>query len=224
MNTSLRRTSGLAALALVATIGLAACSEDSGDATASSDGGSSSSAPMESGSPSDMSSDMTSDMSNDMSDEPFGPACSDIPASGPGSFQGMTSAPVASAASANPVLKTLVTAVKQAGLVDTLNSAEDITVFAPANAAFEKIPPKTLKAVLADKKTLTDILTYHVVPGRLAPDQLAGSHKTLQGGKLMVKGSGEDFTVGSDGAKVVCGNVQTANATVYVIDSVLMPS
>jgi uncharacterized surface protein with fasciclin (FAS1) repeats len=221
MNTSLRRTSGLAALALVATLGLSACGDDSGDATASSPA-SSSSTPMESDSPSDMSS---SDMGGTaMTDEPFGPACADIPASGPGSFKGMTTAPVASAASANPVLKTLVAAVTKAGLVDTLNSAEDITVFAPANAAFEKIPPKTLKAVLADQKTLTDILTYHVVPGRLSPDQLAGTHKTLEGKDVTVEGSGESFTVGADGANVVCGNIQTANATVYVLDSVLMPS
>jgi uncharacterized surface protein with fasciclin (FAS1) repeats len=63
-----------------------------------------------------------------------------------------------------------------------------------------------------------------VVPGQLTPDQLAGTHKTLEGGKITVKGSGEDFTVGNGGAKVVCGNIPTANATVYVIDSVLMPS
>ena len=66
------------------------------------------------------------------------------------------------------------------------------------------------------------MLTYHVVSGRLSPEMLAGTHKTLQGTTLTVKGSGEDFTV--NGAKVVCGNVQTANATVYLVDGVLSPA
>jgi uncharacterized surface protein with fasciclin (FAS1) repeats len=158
----------------------------------------------------------------------FGSACSAVPASGAGSFNGMETAPVATAASANPVLSTLVAAVKAAGLVDTLNNAPNITVFAPANAAFAKIPAATLNGVLADKAELTKILEYHVVAGRLTPAELAGSHTTLEGGTITVAGSGTDYTVtgGSAGntANVICGNVQTANATVYIIDSVLMPS
>ena len=134
----------------------------------------------------------------------------------------MAQVPVASAASGNPLLSTLVTAVKKAGLVDSLNTAPALTVFAPTNDAFKKIPAATLDKVLADKKTLTSILTYHVVAGKLTPAELAGTHKTLQGDEVSVSGSGADFTV--DGAAaVVCGNVQTANATVYIIDSVLMP-
>jgi uncharacterized surface protein with fasciclin (FAS1) repeats len=135
----------------------------------------------------------------------------------------MATAPVASAASANPVLSTLVTAVKKAGLVDTLNSQEAITVFAPTNDAFAALPPKTLESVLADKQTLTKILTYHVVAGKITPDQLAGTHKTLEGDSLKISGSGDSFTVGAQKAQVVCGNVPTANATVYIVDSVLMP-
>lgn len=154
----------------------------------------------------------------------FGAGCSAVPAdaSNPGSFQAMSQVPVATAASGNPLLSTLVTAVKKAGLVDSLNSAEGITVFAPTNDAFGKIPKADLDKALADKKTLTSILTYHVVAGKLTPESLAGPHKTLQGGELTVAGSGEDFKVNGD-ASVVCGNVQTANATVYIIDSVLMP-
>jgi uncharacterized surface protein with fasciclin (FAS1) repeats len=140
----------------------------------------------------------------------------------------MATAPVATAASANPVLSTLVTAVKAAGLVDTLNNAQGITVFAPANAAFAKIPAATLSSVLANQAELTKILTYHVVSGRLTPAQLAGTHTTLEGGTITVTGSGENFTVtggsSSNTASVICGNVQTANATVYIIDSVLMPA
>jgi uncharacterized surface protein with fasciclin (FAS1) repeats len=158
----------------------------------------------------------------------FGSGCSSVPTSGSGSFTGMAQDPVATAASNNPVLSTLVTAVKAAGLVDTLNSAQGITVFAPANAAFQKIPSATLTSVLANKAELTKILTYHVVSGRLSPDQLAGTHKTLEGGSLTVSGSGEVFTVtggsASNTANIVCGNVQTANATVYIIDTVMMPA
>ena len=154
----------------------------------------------------------------------FGSGCAAVPtdASNPGSFAAMAKEPVATAASGNPVLTTLVGAVKKANLVDSLNTAQGITVFAPANAAFEKIPAATLDGVLADNEQLTKLLTYHVVPGRLAPDQLAGTHTTLEGEQLTVAGSGTDFTVNGT-SSVVCGNVQTENATVYIVDGVLMP-
>jgi uncharacterized surface protein with fasciclin (FAS1) repeats len=153
----------------------------------------------------------------------FGPGCSAIPKDGAGSFNGMATAPVATAASANPLLETLVAAVGAAELGDTLNSAEGITVFAPTNDAFGKIPKKDLDGVLADKALLTKILTHHVVAGQLSPDQVAGTHETLAGDKIEVKGSDEEFTVGKENAAVLCGNIPTANATVYVIDTVLMP-
>ncbi|MEU1735630.1 fasciclin domain-containing protein [Streptosporangium sp. NPDC020145] len=157
-----------------------------------------------------------------VADTPFGMACSAVPASGEGSFTGMADDPVATAASNNPALSTLVAAVKKAGLVDTLNSADGITVFAPTNDAFAKIDKKTLTKVLADKKTLTAILTYHVVPGRKTPTDLRhGSFTTLQGGTVTTTGSGRDYMVGD--ARVVCGNVPTRNATVYIVDTVLMP-
>jgi uncharacterized surface protein with fasciclin (FAS1) repeats len=153
---------------------------------------------------------------------PFGSACSAVPSSGAGSFTGMAEVPVATAASANPVLSTLVAAVKAAGLVDTLNNAKGITVFAPDNAAFAKIPPATLQSVLANKDMLTKILTYHVVGKQVTPAELSGGDfTTLQGGAVTTTGTGENFQV--DGANVVCGNVHTANATVYIIDTVLMP-
>jgi len=156
--------------------------------------------------------------------ENFGAGCAAVPtdASNPGSFASMAKVPVATAASGNPVLSTLVTAVKKANLVDTLNSAQGITVFAPANSAFEKIPSADLNKVLADDATLKKVLTYHVVAGRLTPEQLDGSHKTLEGADLSIAGSGSDFTVNGNSA-VVCGNVQTENATVYIVDTVLMP-
>ncbi|MGA2826760.1 MAG: fasciclin domain-containing protein [Streptosporangiaceae bacterium] len=135
----------------------------------------------------------------------------------------MSTAPVATAASANPVLSTLVTAVKTAGLVDTLNSASNITVFAPANSAFAKIPAATLKTVLANKAELTKILTYHVASGRYTPAELAAGKpiKTLEGSTVTPAMMNGSYTI--NGADVVCGNVQTANATVYIINTVLMP-
>jgi uncharacterized surface protein with fasciclin (FAS1) repeats len=154
----------------------------------------------------------------------FGSACGAVPTSGPGSFSGMAADPVATAASHNPVLSTLVTAVKKADLVDTLNSAKDITVFAPANDAFAKIPSADLNKVLADKATLTKVLTYHVVGQKITPAELAsGDFKTLEGASLKTSGSGRDFTINGT-SHVICGNVQTANATVYIIDGVLMPA
>ena len=155
---------------------------------------------------------------------PFGPGCAGVPATGAGSFDGMATAPVATAASANPVLSTLVSAVQAAGLVDTLNTAEDITVFAPSNDAFAKIPAADLQALLADKAALTKVLTYHVVGEPVAPADLGtgGPFTSLEGSPVEATGSGEDFTV-NETSKVVCGGVQTANATVYIVDTVLMP-
>ncbi|GCD95195.1 fasciclin domain-containing protein [Embleya hyalina] len=154
---------------------------------------------------------------------PFGAGCAAVPATGAGSFTGMAQDPVATAASHNPVLSTLVAAVKAAGLVDTLNTAQNITVFAPTDDAFAKIPKDTLDKLLADKDALTKVLTYHVVGQRLAPARLAGgSFETLEKQPLTTKGSGDAYTV-NDTSKVVCGNVPTANATVYLVDTVLMP-
>jgi uncharacterized surface protein with fasciclin (FAS1) repeats len=220
-----RRTTALIALVAALPLGLAGCGSTP---TASSAPASSTTttAPMtSSSSTSSSSSGMasgTGTMDSAMS-APFGPGCAAVPASGSGSFSGMATDPVATAASNNPLLSTLVTAVKAAGLVDTLNSAPAITVFAPTNDAFAKIPSDTLNKVLADKATLTKILTGHVVGGKLSPSQLAGDHKTLNGNTVTVAGSGESFTVGKENAKVLCGNVTTANATVYIIDTVLMP-
>jgi uncharacterized surface protein with fasciclin (FAS1) repeats len=219
MTRSLRRTTGLAALALTATFSFAACSgSDSDGGSASDDTSSSSSMPSDEMTPSE-----STDMGADAAAQTFGAGCSAVPADGAGSFNGMATEPVATAASANPALKTLVAAVGAAGLGDTLNSADDITVFAPTEDAFAKIPKKDLNALLADKAALTKVLTYHVVPGKLSPEDVAGTHKTLEGEDVTVDGSGEDFTVGAGKATVVCGNVPTANATVYLIDSVMMP-
>jgi uncharacterized surface protein with fasciclin (FAS1) repeats len=218
-STRIAKVAGLAA-ALTLPLAFAACGTSS-EAAPAAGAPSSASAPSMSASSSPMS---TPSMSASSADQPFGTACSAVPESGKGSFDGMSKDPVATAASNNPLLSTLVTAVKKAGLVDTLNNTENLTVFAPTNDAFAKIDKKTLDKVLADKEMLTAILTEHVVGEKLTPMTVAGEHDSLnpkQG--ITVKGSGEDFTVNGD-AKVLCGNVQTANATVYIIDSVLLPA
>jgi uncharacterized surface protein with fasciclin (FAS1) repeats len=203
----------IAALAIALPLSLSACGSSDADT------GAASSAPMSSSaapSPSES-------MSADTMGAAFGPGCAAVPADGAGSFSGMAADPVATAASNNPLLSTLVTAVTEAGLGETLNTAKDITVFAPTNDAFAALDKATMDKAMADPKgLLTTVLTNHVVEGRLTPEMLAGDHKTLAGTTITVEGSGEDFTVGK--AKVVCGNVQTANATVYIIDGVLLPS
>ncbi|MBY8886736.1 fasciclin domain-containing protein [Streptomyces sp. PTM05] len=212
--TSTTSRTGRAVLAVAATaalaVGVSACSGSS-----SAKGGASSSATS--------STTAAAHSSPTMADAPFGPGCSAVPKSGSGSFNGMATDPVATAASNNPALSTLVAAVKKAGLVDTLNSAQNITVFAPDNAAFAKIPKATLDKVLNDKAMLTKILTYHVVGKRLTPQDLAhGTYPTLEKQTLMTSGSGTSYTVNNT-AHVVCGNVRTANANVEIIDTVLMP-
>ncbi|GGD09060.1 fasciclin domain-containing protein [Nocardioides daphniae] len=205
------RTAGLAALALTLSLGLSACGDDSDDNNASSSETSSSATPTP----------MEDESMAPAADAPFGPACDSLPTEGDGSAATMAEQPVATAAAGNPLLKTLTAAIKQAGLVDTLNSAEELTVFAPTDEAFAKIPEKDLNALLADKDALTKVLTHHVVGKAAGPDAIGGEHETLNGDMVMVEGSGEEWTV--DGAAVVCGNVSTANAKVYVIDTVLMP-
>ncbi|MDQ1631093.1 MAG: hypothetical protein QOC80_1065, partial [Frankiaceae bacterium] len=145
--------------------------------------------------------------------------------SGKGSVAGMAQDPVAVAASNNPLLKTLVAAVSgklnpKVNLVDTLNG-DQFTVFAPVDSAFAKVPAKTINTLKSDAGLLTKVLTYHVVPGQIAPSNIDGTQKTVEGGTVKVAGSGDNITV--NGAHVICGGVHTANATVYLIDSVLTP-
>jgi uncharacterized surface protein with fasciclin (FAS1) repeats len=159
-------------------------------------------------------------------DDVFGAACSQLPqdSGNAGSLDGMVDDPVATAASGNPLLTKLVAAVQAAGLVDTLNKADgSYTVFAPYDPAFEALGP-ALNQVLADKPKLTSVLTYHVVPTRYDKEGLldAKTLTTVQGGSVAVAGEGDNVTV--NGARVLCGNIPTANATVFVIDSVLMPT
>jgi uncharacterized surface protein with fasciclin (FAS1) repeats len=202
--TTIRR-GGAAAAVLALSLSLAACGEDEPESSNDAGTSESSEAAGDTGAGGDT----------------FGDACSAIPTDGEGSFDGMVDDPVATAASNNPLLSTLVTAVGEAELVDTLNTAEALTVFAPTNDAFAAIPEADLNAVLADKELLTSILTYHVVGAKLDPEAVVGEQDTLQGGTVTVAGDTDGMTVND--ANVLCGNIPTANATVYVIDTVMMP-
>lgn len=145
---------------------------------------------------------------------------------GAGSVAGMAQDPVAVAASNNPILTTLTAAVSgglnpDVNLVDTLNG-DEFTVFAPVDDAFAKIEPATIEVLKTDSALLTSILTYHVIPGQILPADIDGTHATVNGADLEVTGAGDDIMVNGQSA-VICGGVQTANATVYLIDTVLMP-
>ncbi len=118
---------------------------------------------------------------------------------------------------------TLVTAVEAAGLVDTLKGEGPFTVFAPTDEAFAKIPEDQLNGLLADKEALTDVLTYHVVAGKVMAADVANLDKaeTVQGGELMIETEGSSVKV--NGATVVQTDIEASNGVIHVIDTVLMP-
>ena len=209
------------AAAAVSVLGMtAACGSDDTSADSASDETSAATEPMEEESAESDTMDPAANL--------VGAGCADyaeqVP-DGAGSVEGMSKDPVAVAASNNPLLKTLVAAVSgklnpKVNLVDTLNG-DEFTVFAPVDSAFAEVPPKTIKTLQKDAELLTTVLTYHVVPGQIAPDAIAGDQTTVQGGDVTVSGSGDNLMVND--ASVICGGVQTENATVYLVDSVLMP-
>jgi uncharacterized surface protein with fasciclin (FAS1) repeats len=205
-------------LAAIAAVGFSACSSnksDSGQQTSASPA-------MSTAAP-----NSTSAMAGPATDL-IGPGCADYAAqhpSGPASVTGMAQDPVATAASNNPLLSTLTAALSgklNAGvnLVDTLNNGQ-YTVFAPTNAAFDKLPASTIDELKTNADMLKNILTFHVVQGQASPNTVDGMHKTLQGADVNVSGQGNGLKVNDVG--LVCGGVHTANATVYMIDTVLTP-
>ena len=232
MNVRTRTSYAVAGIATLAVLGLSACSSDTDTGSDSTTTDSQSDTMTDDSTSDDMTDDST-EGSDDMAADPaanlVGPGCAayaeQVP-DGAGSITGMSTDPVAVAASNNPLLTTLTAAVSgelnpDVNLVDTLNGGE-FTVFAPVDDAFAKIDAATLESLKTDSDTLTKILTYHVVPGQLTPDQVAGEHETVEGGTVEVTGSGDELMVND--AAVVCGGVMTQNATVYLVDSVLMPT
>lgn len=219
MQTIKRTTFSVAGVAAAALLSLTACG---GSSTAES------SAPAETPAATTAPSSPASADTMDPAANLVGPGCAayaeQVP-SGAGSVEGMALDPVAVAASNNPILTTLTAAVSgklnpKVDLVDTLNG-DEFTVFAPVDDAFAKIDAATIETLKTDDALLSKILTYHVVPGQITPDEIVGTHATVQGGSVTVTGSGDNLK--ADSANVVCGGVQTKNATVYLVDSVLMP-
>ncbi|WP_409186946.1 fasciclin domain-containing protein [Amycolatopsis sp. VS8301801F10] len=209
-------------LTAAAALTLTACS---GNDSSSGNGGSSS-APMSSSMSAPMSSSPSAGDGVTTNADVFGPACSKLPqGNAPGSLDSMGPQPVASAASTNPLLTKLVAAVKATNLVDTLNSQPAITVFAPADSAFDALGDAKFKELAANPSQLTPILQYHVLGKRYDAKGLAaaGTVTSLNtaGGPVKIEGSGDNMTV--NGAKILCGNIPTKNATVFVIDKVLTP-
>jgi uncharacterized surface protein with fasciclin (FAS1) repeats len=151
-----------------------------------------------------------------------GSDCAMVPATGMGSLHGMTMEPVVTAATHNPLLTTFAADVKTAGLTGELNSMHAITVFAPANTAFSKLSASAM-TMMHGKAELARILKYHVVSGRVTPADLASGMtlKTLTGGTLKASKMGAVYEVNN--ADVTCGNISTANATLYIINKVLIP-
>ena len=215
--THLHRNIGITTAALALSVTLAACSEESGGSSNASD---SKDTPAE-----------TESTQSGAGAETFGEGCSQIPTDGAGSFDGMVKDPVATAASNNPLLSTLVTAVTSVdGLADTLNGAEELTVFAPTNDAFAEIPEEDLNGLVMEAKEkgqdsmLYTVLAHHVVGANATADEIGGEQETLVGDSLTIEGdpeSGMTVTDGTVTANVLCGNIPTANATVYVIDKVM---
>jgi uncharacterized surface protein with fasciclin (FAS1) repeats len=198
--------------------GLSSCSSgDDGGATAAGTGSSSADAGATSADP--------------VAQGPFGPGCDVFPVEGAGSLAAIATTPAGAAVSTVPPLSTLTQAVIAANLVDVVNTRGEVTVLAPSNGAFDALGPDALPALLADVPRLTTLLTHHVIAGRLTPDELPGEHTTLNGDSITVAGpadaptiAAEQTVAGATAATVVCGNVPTANATVYVIDQVLTPA
>ncbi len=161
---------------------------------------------------------------------PFGAGCAALPAEGPGSPAALAAAPAATAMSTIPGLTSTMVTVHAAALAASLDATQDVTVLAPVNEAFAAVPPAALDPLLADTPRLTALVTHHVLAGRLAPGELAGTHTTLDGGQVTIDGAGGVYTISADqtllgaaDATVVCGNLPTLNATVYVVDQVLTP-
>ncbi len=214
----------VAGLAAVAALSIAGCSTSTKEATTSMTDKASSAVDSAT---SAATSAMTSAMAAAAGD-PVGAGCAayaEANPSGPGSVAGLAMDPVATAAGNSPVLTTLTSALSgklnpNVNLVETLNNGQ-FTVFAPTDDAFAKLDAATIETLKTDSDLLSSILTYHVVSGQADPTQVVGEHTTVQGGSLEVTGSGNDLMVNDAG--VVCGGIKTANATLYLIDTVLMP-
>ncbi|MEU3020604.1 fasciclin domain-containing protein [Nocardiopsis sp. NPDC007018] len=156
--------------------------------------------------------------------EPFGPGCSDFPSRGAGSLDAMADQTFTTAIADSPVLGRLAEALERAGLGEDLDTAVGVTVFAPTNEAFDMYPDGEMDDLMRDRDGLAYLLNYHVVADAVGGADLgAGVFDSLSGGQVRTSGSTGEYVV-DDYAPVVCADVRTANATVHVVDMLLIPS
>ncbi len=188
MKTVHRKAVAAVGLAAAAILGVSACSSDTSTEASSSSSSTASSSSAEAMTSAAPATTAMADPAADLVGAGCATYAEQVP-SGPGSVTGMAQDPVAVAASNNPMLKTLTSALSgklnpNVNLVETLNSNPGLTVFAPTDDAFAKIDPATIEKLKTDSDLLTSILTYHVVEGQASPAAVAGDHKTLQGGSV----------------------------------------
>ncbi|MGP5659597.1 fasciclin domain-containing protein [Corynebacterium falsenii] len=220
-----------AALAGIATLslGLAACSDDNSADVSSATSAAGSAASEATSAAASGVSEATDAMSNDKGEDLVGPGCAayaDAHPDGPASVAELKNQNIVEAVGNVPELSTLAQALSgklnpEVDLVPVLKDGE-WTVFAPTDDAFSKLDAATVDKLKQDPELLKSILTYHVVKGQAAPADAIGTHTTVNGKDVTVKESGSDIMVND--SKVACGGIKTKNATVYLIDTVLMPN
>ena len=208
------RAAGRPAIVVAFAMTVAACSTATSSTTSAPSSSAAAPGAASAASPSESMTETAATIGND---------CDMIPATGMGSMHGMEMDPVVTAASHNPLTTTLAAEITKAGLASTLNSARGITVFAPDNQAFKNLTAHDM-AMMAGLAELDRILKYHVVRGRITPEELASGMtlSTLEGSPLHTAKMGSTYEVNN--AAITCGNLHTANATVYIINAVLMPA
>ena len=208
------RAAGRPAIVVAFAMTVAACSTATSSTTSAPSSSAAAPGAASAASPSESMTETAATIGND---------CGMIPATGMGSMHGMEMDPVVTAASHNPLITTLAAEITKAGLASTLDSASGITVFAPDNQAFKNLTAHDM-AMMAGQAELGRILKYHVVRGRITPEELASGMtlSTLEGSPLHTAKMGSTYEVNS--AAITCGNLHTANATVYIINAVLMPA
>ncbi len=220
MNIATRKSLAVIGIGAMSAFGVAACSSDDSDSTSDTSAATTTtSSAMET---------TESTSAQAAAAGPVGPGCAayvEANPTGPSSVEELSTQTITEAAGNVPILTTLTQAVSgqlnpDVNLVETLDGGE-FTVFAPVDEAFAALDPATIETLQTDSGMLTDILTYHVVPGELTIDDVAGTQTTVQGGTVEVEGSGDMWTV--NGANVICGGIETENGVVYLIDGVLTP-
>lgn len=155
--------------------------------------------------------------------QPFGPGCPNLPDSGPGSLIDLGDRSWLEALAEVPALSQLSVTSALSGLTDSLKGVGDVTVFAPDDTAFRRLGAAEGRRLLTQPAAGVEVLSYHIVPGRLTPETLVGTHRTLTGQSLQVTGTDPSYTVNGRAA-ITCGNLQTKDATIYIVDRVLQPS